>query len=547
MKKLFFILTALLTSISTQAGWEEQAVLARRFTADGFELDKYAFLAPSAYTNGVFLDFNNDGLLDLLIVGRGGDWIIKADVNIVELYRNLGPDADYRLERVSYTGLQPFTDEGYYNPVSAGDVNHDGYTDLLVMTYHEGRHVDLYLNDEGSGRFIQQEGLDFEGATNGSCMLGDLDGDGWLDLEYSGYSDRTATCLKLYRNQCDGSFADVSQSNVTGAFQGGSALADINGDGLLDIITTGNGNNWVCLASVFLARGDGSFTVVSESQSRLLGVSRATPLVADMNADGLMDMVINGEPSDGSGFRTRIYYQQADGTFLLDTSYPIIPVNQDGGINMGDADGDGNMDIIVGGWTGSGAPSGCYSSPLRVYENHLEAAGLTSNSRPVPPATVDVALQGDSLIISWTAGSDRVTATEALRYNLFVRCDDTSELYTLIPADVLSGRLLVGTDLQTSLSSSVCRYAIKCIGPANASYTVGVQTLDQAYAPSAFATANTDFTDGIGSLFKDVDNPRTFHGDSQYYSIDGRRHPSRPTKPGLYIRQHATTTKVIVK
>ena len=183
MKKLLLLLIALFTSIGTQAGWEEQAVLARRLNAEGFELDKYAFLAPSAYTNGVFLDFNNDGLLDLLIVGRGGDWIIKADVNIVELYRNLGADSNYRLERVNDTGLLPFTDEGYYNPVSAGDVNHDGYTDLLVMTYHQGRHVDLYLNDQGSGRFILQEDLELEGATNGSCMLGDLDGDGWLDLE----------------------------------------------------------------------------------------------------------------------------------------------------------------------------------------------------------------------------------------------------------------------------------------------------------------------------------------------------------------------------
>ena len=226
---------ALLTVVTAKAGWDEQAVLARRLAADGFLLEKHAYLAQSTYTNGIFFDYNNDRLLDLLIIGRGGDWNIKADVNIVELYRNLGAEADYRLEKVTGTGLKAFTDEGYYNPVSVGDINHDGYADLLVMTYHSGRHVDLYLNDHGTGRFILQEALSFEGATNGSCMFGDLDADGWLDIEYSGYSDRTATCLKLYHNQHDGSFQDVSQNNVTGAFQGGSAFADINGDGQADV------------------------------------------------------------------------------------------------------------------------------------------------------------------------------------------------------------------------------------------------------------------------------------------------------------------------
>ena len=309
MKKILLIIGACVAATTAWATWDEQAVLARRLSADAFLLDKQAYLAQSAYTNGVFFDYNNDGLLDLLIVGRGGDWTIKADVNMGALYRNLGAEADYRLQRVSDTGLLPFTDEGYYNPVSAGDVDHDGYTDLLIMTYHDGRHIDLYLNDNGTGRFIRQESVQFEAATNGSCMLGDLDGDGWLDVEFSGYSDRSATALKLYRNQHDGTFSDISQANVTGAFQGGSALADINGDGHLDIIATGNGNNWVCLAPIYLSQGDGTFTTVTESRSGVKGVSRATPLVVDLNADGRMDMIVNGEPANvkgsGSGLNPR--------------------------------------------------------------------------------------------------------------------------------------------------------------------------------------------------------------------------------------------------
>ena len=258
---------------SARAGWDEQAVLARRTSADSFMLEKYAYLAQSTYTNGIFFDYNNDGQLDLLIVGKGGDWNIHGDVRIVALYKNLGPEQDFRFERVNDTGHLEYADEGYYNPVSVGDYNHDGYTDLLMMTYHGGRHIDLYLNDRGTGHFLRQENLEFEGATNGSAMFGDLDNDGWLDVEYSGYSNATATALKLYRNQHDGTFSDISHPSVTGAFQGGSALADINGDGRLDIISTGNGDNWVCLATLYLATADG-YEYVNESQSGLLGASR---------------------------------------------------------------------------------------------------------------------------------------------------------------------------------------------------------------------------------------------------------------------------------
>ena len=521
---------------SALAGWDEQAVLARRTSADGFILEKYAYLAQSTYTSGLFFDYNNDGQLDLLILGKGGDWNIHGDVRIVALYKNLGPEQDFRFERVMDTGLLEYADEGYYNPVSAGDYNHDGYTDLLVMTYHDGRHVDLYLNDHGTGHFVRQEDTDFEGATNGSVMFGDLDNDGWLDVEYSGYSNATATALKLYRNQGDGTFSDISQASVTGAFQGASALADINGDGRLDILSTGNGDNWVCLASLYLATADG-YAYVGEGQSGLLGASRGTPLVADLNADGRMDIVLNGEPGNGSGFRTRVYYQKENGTFALDTDYPLLPVNADGGINMGDADGDGNMDFIIGGWVGTYevAPGATYNSPLRVYENHPEVAGIPGNTFPEPPTEVSAVVVGDSLTVTWTEGSDQESAVEALRYNLFVRNDNSGELYTLLPADTHSGRLYVGTDLQTSLSSAIHSYTIKRFGTGD--YTVGVQTLDQAYAPSRFAVTTTQGTGVDGANLPSA---------SCYYNMNGQAvvAPQR----GVYIKQTGTVVrKVILK
>ena len=339
-------LTALAAGMPAAAHvWDELAILARPDNEGTFTLEQYCFIQPSTYTNAVFFDFDNDGNLDLLLMGQGGDWNFSGELKYVLLYRNLGPEEDFRLEPVTDTGFQQFRDEGFYNPVSTGDYNHDGYTDVVMMSYHDGRHVDLYLNDQGTGRFVRQD-ITFEAATNGSVMFGDLNNDGWLDIEFSGYSDRTSTALKTYSNRKDGTFADLTPDNLSGAFQGQSTLADLDGDGTLDIISTGNGDNWVCLSSIFYntigADGTPAYRYVAEAESGILGVSRANPLAADFNADGRMDLVVNGEPSDGSGFRNRIYYQKEDGTFAMDTSYPVVPVNQDGGINMGDWNGDGN-------------------------------------------------------------------------------------------------------------------------------------------------------------------------------------------------------------
>ena len=264
-----------------------------------------------------------------------------------------------------------------------------------------------------------------------------------------------------------------------------------------------------------------------------------------------MDMIINGEPSDGSGFRNRIYYQNEEGKFTMDTSYPIVPVNKDGGINMGDWNGDGNMDIIVGGYIGTrdaNAPA-CYSSPLRVYENKPEKNGLKGNTFPDAPDDVSAEMQGTELVIRWEDGSDNESPTSALRYNLFVRNETTGETYCLIPANRKTGKLKVGTDLQTSLSSRVKTYRIKPFG--DGKYTVGVQTLDQSYAGSTFRTCTLDVDTRVASAslsgqFKIIKNGHNIevksplHEQVKVYGTDGCLVAHGTTNETIVLPAHGT-------
>lgn len=474
--------------------WDELAILARPNSEGTFTLERYCFLQPSIYTNAVFFDYDNDGNLDLLLMGQGGDWNISGDIKFLLLYRNMGAEEDYRFSRVTDTGFLQYRDRGFINPLSTGDYNHDGYTDVLVMNYQNGAHVDLYLNDGGTGRFIRQD-VSFEGVSNGSVMFGDVDNDGWLDIAYSGDGGNETGIVKIYRNRKDGGFEDATPEGLTGVYQGQSTLADIDGDGRLDLVCCGLRVGGSKTAALYMNRPAAAAQriVMTETVCGFAGAAYATPLVADFNADGRMDVVINGQASDGN-FRNRFYYQQEDGTFALDTAYPVVPVNQDGGINMGDADGDGNMDIIAGGYIGNyvDTPQSYYSSPLRVFFNRPERAGLAGNTFPEAPAEVCAEQVGDEVVISWSAGSDKETAAEALRYNLYVKNETTGELFTLIPADLEDGRLKVGTDLQTSLSASVTSYRMSLFGSGR--YTVGVQTLDQSYAGSPFKVCTLDVT-----------------------------------------------------
>ncbi len=122
---------------------------------------------------------------------------------------------------------------------------------------------------------------------NGSgTALGDIDGDGWTDIYFCALDGSN----KLYRNQGDWTFTDITESAgvaCAGQFSTGAALADLDGDGDMDLIVTGLGVG----ARIFHNDGKGHFT--PDTQSNLIPQFGATSIaIADINNDGDLDFYL---------------------------------------------------------------------------------------------------------------------------------------------------------------------------------------------------------------------------------------------------------------
>ena len=259
MKRIVFILLVSL-------------IFFNRILAQPFVVQSDIELQGLAGSKAAWVDFDNDGDLDIFLTGCNG-------IGYSLLYRNNGnstftkiPDFKFVLSSLSSSAFGDYDSDGDvdiaitdnshetfiyensrnnsftknpylklsksgYGSVDWGDFNNDGKIDLLLTGSNEGNNIAEVWMNISNKNFYKKNGTILKGVFNGSGKWGDYDNDGDLDILMSGGTNNSTTDFTIiYTNDGYNTFSKLTElCNYVGKAEWG----DYNSDGYLDVIITG--------------------------------------------------------------------------------------------------------------------------------------------------------------------------------------------------------------------------------------------------------------------------------------------------------------------
>ena len=199
------------------------------------------------------------------------------------------------------------------------------------------------------------------------AVVADFNDDGNSDLAIAnvGYSSSVGTVTILLGNG-NGGFS-LAGSNAVGTAGGVLAVADFNGDGKLDIVSTSGG------LSILLGNGDGTF---QPSTSLSLEAGPAWVTTGDFNRDGKQDLAVTFSDQGVS-----VLLGNGDGTFQAPTFYRTQ--SYPGQVIAADFNGDGNLDLALFAEGGIDLPAASARNSPRAGVSVLLGRGDGTFSKPV--------------------------------------------------------------------------------------------------------------------------------------------------------------------
>jgi enediyne biosynthesis protein E4 len=318
-------------------------------------IDQDIYIVESMGGGCAFFDYDNDGWMDIFIVGG-------------RRLENTSPGASNRLYKNNRNGS--FTDvtekaglrdTGWANGVCVGDSNPDGNEDLFCSYYGQNK---LYRNN-GDGTFTdvtKQAGLlGLANRFGTGCTFLDYNRDGWLDLFVANYVEFELAHASL---------PSVSIPNCS--YEGVAVYCGPRG------MVAGS-------HSLYRNNGDGTFIDVSK-ESGIASVHSSyalTAVSADFDEDGWPDIFVAGDSTP-----SLLFMNQHDGTFREEGLIRGVAVSGEGteyagmGVGVGDCSLDGHLDIFKTHFQRQ--PSGLYHNSGKAdFEDISERSGLLVENRYV--------------------------------------------------------------------------------------------------------------------------------------------------------------------
>jgi predicted nucleotidyltransferase len=266
---------------------------------------------------------------------------VKAFYN--EIPSEYSNEAEAQVSFVEQTGISLTGVSS--SSVSWGDYDNDGDLDIL-LTGQAGtsKYISKIYRNNGNNSFTEQTGIKLSGVYVGSVAWGDCDNDGDLDILLTG-SAGSYNISKVYKNNGNNTFTEQTAISLEGVSGGSATWGDYDNDGDLDILLTGGSGSYK-YSKIYKNNGNNIFT--EQTGISLEGVSGGSATWGDYDNDGDLDILLTGYT--GSAYISKIYKNNGDNTFTVQTGISLAGVSG-GSATWGDYDNDGDLDILLTGYT----------------------------------------------------------------------------------------------------------------------------------------------------------------------------------------------------
>jgi len=256
-----------------------------------------------------FVDYNNDGHLDILNVGFDGA------VNQAYIHKNNGDG--------SFTQTDIVLPGAIKSAYEWADYDNDGDMDIFITGLDSSGSLISKLFQNNGDETFSETANSFTGAWLGDAAWGDYNSDGFLDILLSGFAMPNDRLAKLYRNNGDGTFTEQTETGLTGVSHSSTIWGDYDSDGDLDVFIGGTYEGtgvWIRVTDVFVNNGNNTFTAANLPFT--IDAYWGESAWGDYDADGDLDLICCGH-DDAGGSNTIIYRNDS----ITPNTIPDTPQN----------------------------------------------------------------------------------------------------------------------------------------------------------------------------------------------------------------------------